>query len=116
MKVQPSRLLSPDATPREKMRLHAVRRLWQRRGVALSDAQYEALCAGIRAGLYHVSCSGADGSVVYRLIIQEKTVFAVWRSDFDAIVTFLPAKEWIGRNHRGELRQRAQALFTEARA
>ena len=82
---------------------------------AADGADYR-LCAGIRAGLYYVSCSGADGCVVYRLIIQEKTVFAVWRSDFDAIVTFLPAKEWIGRNHRGELRQHAQTIFAEVRA
>jgi hypothetical protein len=111
-----SLLLPDDAPTRDKMVLHATRRLWQRRGVALSGAEYEAICVGIRAGLYRQVAVGVHDRPIFELQIRGRVIHAVWDRPFDCVVTFLPHRSWVERNHRGQLRRQAQATFTEARA
>jgi hypothetical protein len=111
-----SNMLSDNATSREIMRFHAIRRLWQRRGIILSDAEYEAIVTGIRAGLYKQIAMGEKRRPIYELVYRDKTVCAVFDREYDAVVTFLPHRTWAERNHRGMLRARADAMFGEARA
>lgn len=109
-------MLRADATAREKMRYHAVGRLWQRRGIILSDAEYEAIVSGIRAGLYKQIATGERNRPIFEFVYRDKTVLAVWDAEFSAVVTFLPHREWLNRDFRGRLRKRADAAFGEARA
>lgn len=111
----------PDtATPREKMRLHATRRLWQRHGIAFSISEYEAICVGIRAGLYSVHTIGEKSRPIYQLNLRGRTLFAVWEPPLEGICTFLPHKTWIARDHKGRMRpsarQAAEAVFAGAQA
>ena len=110
------KLLPSDASPRDKMVLHATRRLWQRRGIALSKSEYEAIASGIAAGLYRQVATGEDNHPVYEITYRNITVYAVWSPTFGCVKTFLPCQQWIGRDHRGRAREFAQAAFREARA
>lgn len=108
--------LDDGASPREKMRFHAVRRLWERRGIYLADAEYEAIVVGVRAGLYKQVARGEKGRTIFEVVYRDRTVYAVWEPAEAAIITFLPHRTWAERNHRGEMRSRAEATFREARA
>jgi hypothetical protein len=105
-----------DLTPRDRMVRHAMRRLWQRQGIALSGAEYDAIAQGIRAGLYRLTAQGAKGCLIYEVAYRNKTVYAVWTNEFDCVKTFLPCRAFIERNFRGRLRAAADRVFVEARA
>lgn len=109
--------LPPESPPREIIRYHAVQRLWQRRGIALSDAQYENLCSGIKLQMYPVHGMGAHKRPVYLIRIQGKKVYAVWRPDFECICTFFTHATAHLRDGNGkQLRQEVKEIFREARA
>jgi hypothetical protein len=108
-----------DCSPREKMRFHAIGRLWQRRGVILSDAQYEAIVHGIRVGCYKQIAVGDKQRQIFEITHRGNTVYAVFDPQFDCVVTFLPHRTWAerhadGRPRRQTPRQRADALFAGA--
>lgn len=107
-------LILDDPTSRDLARLHAIRRLWQRHGIILSDAEYDAIGHGIAVGLYKQIALGMHARQIYELVHRGRTLFAVWDARINAIVTFLPHQTWIERNFRGALRSRAQTAFKGA--
>lgn len=118
--MRDANILPPDASPKDRMVLHSLRRLWQRQGIMLSNPEYEAIAQGIRAGLYRLVAIGERDCPIYEVTYRNKTVYAVWSKQFDCVKTFLPCRQWIERNHRGQVRvsarAQAAAAFREARA
>lgn len=85
-----------DHAHRESMIEHSIRKLWERRGIALSAPEYEAIAAGIRAGLYKQVAIDHHGQKVFEVSYRDRTVYAVWAHEFDCVRTFLPCREWVG--------------------
>jgi hypothetical protein len=72
------------------MRQHAHKRLFERYGLAITNAEYEALCLKCADGRAPVLAPGHKGSTIHRLEVRGVAVNAVWRPDVGAIASFMP--------------------------
>jgi hypothetical protein len=82
---------------REAMVRHAIKRMWQRRGVLLSRPDYDAIAQNIRSGAIAKSCDAAKGCTAHSLTYRGQNVVAIWSPEHDCIVTFYPTLAWIER-------------------
>lgn len=81
---------------------HALRALWERRGVAISAAQYLDICVACMLGQHPMELRDYKGSPVYRVDVRGTWMFAVWSVQHARIVTFLPCREWVGNKFIGK--------------
>ena len=81
---------------------HALRALWERRGVAFSASQYLDLCAKCFNGDMPIEMKDDRGQPVYRVDVRGSAMFAIWSIEHAHIVTFLPCREWVGARWTGK--------------
>lgn len=74
----------------DAMRQHALKRLFERYGIALSDGEYKRYCRMCADGQAPVIAHGHHGSTVHRVTVRNIEVNVIWRPDVGAIVTFAP--------------------------
>lgn len=74
----------------ESMRVHAIRRLFNRYGIAIGVGEYNVFCAMCVDGRAPVIAPGHKGSTIHRLVIRGVAATAVFRPEHGAIVSFLP--------------------------
>ena len=72
----------------DAVRAHAIRRLWQRFGIAITNAEYAALTELIRAKLLSPDGWTRSGRPVWVIQVRHRTVYVGWHSDVLAIGTF----------------------------
>jgi predicted lipoprotein with Yx(FWY)xxD motif len=80
-----------DTKHRENQRTHALRRLYQRHGLAMGLKEYAALCEQIAAGTHPSLGAARRGGTLHTIRHRGKTVVAVFSPDTACVVTFLPA-------------------------
>lgn len=72
------------------VRNHAIQRAWERYGVRLDRKNIKELNGEIRSGVAVELYRKGDTGVVYEVTFQERTMLALFDTDRDTIVTFLP--------------------------
>jgi hypothetical protein len=72
----------------EALELHAIRRLWECYGIALSRPEYRALNAAIAAGTAPPLADADNGGTIHLVTIRSRAAFVIFRPD-RGIVTFL---------------------------
>ena len=82
-----------DEVHRGAMRTHALRRLYQRHGLALTNADFGALVDDIASGRNQPVGHGRAGGKVHLLQIRGRAVYAIWDAEQACIATFLPGRE-----------------------
>lgn len=70
---------------------HAVKRLFQRHGVALTTAEYRELSAMCADGRATPLAKVRSGNTIHRVALRGREVWVIFDGDLGAIVTFLPA-------------------------
>lgn len=74
-------------SPRAHIIASAIRSV-ERRGIFLSEQEYDALSDGVRAGLYPQR-TFTPRTTVFEIHIKGTTVYAVWSPEHDCIRTFI---------------------------
>lgn len=74
----------------EAMRQHAMKRLFDRYGLTITNGEHQALSAMCADGRAPVVAQGHKGSTIHRVKIGAVIANAVFRPDQNAIVSFLP--------------------------
>ena len=69
---------------------HAIKRLFQRRGIIITAAEYRQLTAMCADGRAPTLAPAWGGGTIHRLQHRGEALFAVYKSELEAIVTFLP--------------------------
>lgn len=78
-------------THRGAMRVHALRRLFMRHGIALTNAEFNDLVAAIALGKHPALGHARTGGTIHMVEIRGRTIYAVWATDVQYIATFLPS-------------------------
>lgn len=71
------------------MRVHSLRRLYERYGIAGTNADYDAMVEQITSGKSPVLGRAHIGSI-HLVKVRGCEVFVMWAADVEAIVTVLP--------------------------
>ena len=79
-----------DLTHREAAMVHAIRRAWQRLGLALCESEVNEIAGFIR-GKSEVLAEGDNGNRLHCVRYRDRDVYAVFSPELDAIVSFLPS-------------------------
>lgn len=80
---------------RDAMIRHAIKRLYQRKGILLSNPEYEAIADKVRSGAHPQVATDRWGRRVHRVEYRGAVVFAIWDAERDAICTFFPTLSWL---------------------
>lgn len=89
---------------RQAMAVHAVRRLFQRHGLAISHGEYWMLCKVIEDGAAPAICNAFRGGTIHCLSYAGHAFYAIWNAEERAISTFL-----FGMPHEVRLTMRGAA-------
>lgn len=71
------------------MRIHSLRRLYDRHGIALSDVEFAQIVAAIANGTNPAVRPARAGGTLHAVEIHGRTIYAVWDTDVRYIATFL---------------------------
>jgi hypothetical protein len=75
--------------PRARLaRLHLERRLFERHGIAITETEWQAICAACRAG--RAVASARAGGEIHVVALRGKQLPVVFRRADDVVVTALP--------------------------
>lgn len=77
-------------THRDHMIVHAMRRVWQRWGIALTHVDYAAICADVAARSTEAIPTGHHNRVFVRVRFRGAAMVAVWDTEHGCICTFVP--------------------------
>jgi hypothetical protein len=77
-------------TSAERMARHAKRRMWERKGIVLTDADYAAICADVGARLDEAVPTPHSGRVFVRMRFRGAEMVAIWDLEFGCVVSFVP--------------------------
>jgi hypothetical protein len=77
-------------TYRNSARAHAICRLFDRYAIWITKAEYRELSAMIARGECPKLAGGQGGCTIHKLRIHGDEVWAVYKPEIQAIVTFLP--------------------------
>lgn len=75
---------------RTNMRVHAMRRLFERHGIAITNAEFGQMVADIHDGRSPVLGLARRGGTLHLITIHGRSVYAVWDLSTACIATFLP--------------------------
>lgn len=75
------------------MRVHALRRFYERTKTVLAVEEYERMCAAIRRDNLPPVAVTKENVRVYKVRVRGVTAFAVWARN--CIVTFYPSIDWV---------------------
>jgi|SRR5215831_20385655 len=78
-----------DIPRAEAIRSHAMRRLFQRYGIAITNTEYAAIVERIAAGEFPSLGKALGGGTLHRVRMRDRDVYAVWSAEHGAVVTFL---------------------------
>lgn len=70
------------------VRQHAIRRMWQRFGIAMTDAEYIALSASVLARMATPDGVTRSGNPCFRVRVRGRDVWAGWHKQHAVIATF----------------------------
>lgn len=71
-----------------QMRSHAMRRLWQRKGIALTERQYADLCIDVASRSHECVAEGYSGRVF--VPVSKFGMLAVFDTKHQVIASFVP--------------------------
>lgn len=74
---------------------HAIRRLFERKNMAIARGEYNELCDQCRAAVFPHVANTRDGLKVYRIKFRSSVMYGIWCEKRDCIVTFYPTDKWL---------------------
>lgn len=80
-----------DMTHRGAMRMHAIRRLFQRHGMVITNTEFGQMVAAIADGRNPALGPARCGGTLHAFTMRGRTVYAVWNVEEACIATFLPS-------------------------
>jgi len=92
----------------DSARVHAMRRAWQRHGLAIAQADLTAAERRIAWGDATLICKCVRNRQAYRVKIKDSRLVVIFDLTLEAIVTVLPSESWI-RELKHPARRGAQA-------
>jgi hypothetical protein len=78
------------ARHRCSMRVHSIRHLFERHGVAITNAEFDAVVARIADGSNPSAGRARAGGSLHAVTIRGRAVYAVWNPVVGCVATFLP--------------------------
>lgn len=76
---------------RANMRIHALRRLFQRHGIAITNTEFGEMVSAIHDGRNPALGPARCGGTLHKITIRDRNVYAVWSIEVACIATFLPS-------------------------